>query len=50
MFRRFMMNRYSGRSAMGYRRRGFVASYGTVVLLVSLAVLLALYLAGYIAL
>lgn len=50
MFRRFMWNRYGGRSAMGYRRRGFVASYATVLIAVCIAVLLALYLAGYLAL
>lgn len=49
MFRRFMMRRNGGRG-LGYRRRGFVASYGTVVLAVSVAVLLGLYLMGYLVL
>jgi hypothetical protein len=51
MWRRFMMNRYSRRSAMSYRRRGFVTySYAATVIVVSLAAILILYLLGYIAL
>lgn len=51
MWRRFMLNRYSRRSAMPYRRRGFFAySYGATVIVVSLAAILILYLLGYIAL
>ena len=50
MFRRFMMNRYAGRTAMPYRRRSYAASYGATVLVVSLAAILLLYLLGYIAL
>jgi hypothetical protein len=46
MFRRYAAHRH----AAGYRRRGFVASYGTVVLAVSLAVILILYFMGYLAL
>ncbi len=45
MFRRFMMRRAAG-GHTGYRRRGFAASYGTIVLAVSLAVLLILHLTG----
>jgi hypothetical protein len=51
MWRRFMMNRRGYRSAMPYRRRGFVTySYGATVLVVSLGALLILYLLGYISL
>jgi hypothetical protein len=48
MFRRFMMNRATGRRhGMGYRRRGFAASFGTTLIAVSLAVVLILYFMGY---
>jgi hypothetical protein len=52
MFRRFMMNRATGRRyGMGYRRRrGVVASFGTTLLVVCIAVVLILYLMGYLAL
>lgn len=49
MFRRMMMRRHATRP-VGYRRRGFAASYGTTVIVVSLAVILILYLMGYLAL
>jgi hypothetical protein len=50
MWRRFMMNRYAGRSGMPYRRRYYGASFGTTLIVVSLAVLVGLYLLGYLAL
>ncbi|HZF96286.1 MAG TPA: hypothetical protein VEZ20_15600 [Allosphingosinicella sp.] len=51
MFRRFMMNRATGRRhGMGYRRRGRVASFGTTLLVVCIAVILILYFMGYLAL
>lgn len=51
MLRRFLMNRWGYRSALPFRRGAFVTrSYSATVILVSLAVLLILYLLGYIAL
>jgi hypothetical protein len=51
MFRRSMMNRWSRRSAMPYRRAAIATySYGPTVIVVSLAALLILYLLGYLAL
>ena len=51
MWRRFMMNRWGYRSALPWRRRSFVTySYTATVILVSLAVILILYLLGYVAL
>jgi hypothetical protein len=51
VLRRFMMNRWGYRSAWP-RRRGafFTYSYSATVIVVSLAVILILYLLGYIAL
>ena len=50
MWRRFMMNRWSRRSAFPYRRRGlFTYSHGATVIVVSLAAILILYLLGYLA-
>jgi hypothetical protein len=46
MFRRFTRNR-TGR---GYGRRSYGASFGTIVLLVCLAVILGMYLTGNLAL
>ena len=50
MWRRFMVNRYAGRAGLPYRRRSYVASFGTTLIVVSLAVLIGLYLLGYLAL
>jgi hypothetical protein len=51
MLRRFMMNRWGYRSSMPWRRGAFVTfSYRATVIVVSLAVILILYLLGYIAL
>jgi hypothetical protein len=49
MFRRLMTRRYASRP-VAYRRRGFAASYGATVVVVSLVVILILYFMGYIAL
>jgi hypothetical protein len=51
MFRRFTMNRATGRRhGIGYRRRGVVASFGTTLLAVCIAVLLILHFSGNLAL
>ncbi len=51
MWRRFMRNRWGYRSAFPYRRGAFFGfSYSATVIVVSLAVILILYLLGYIAL
>ena len=51
MFRRSMMNRWSRRSAMPYRRTRFLTySYSATVIVVSLAAIVILYLLGYLAL
>ena len=49
MFRRFMMRRYAGRGAMGYRRRyygGF--SFAATLIVVCFLVVLVLYWQGYV--
>ncbi len=51
MWRRFMYNRWGRGSALGYRRRPLVFySYTMAVVLVCAAVLIGLYLLGYLAL
>jgi hypothetical protein len=50
MWRRFTMNRFGGRSGLPFRRRSYGASFSTILLLVSAAVLILLYYLGHIAL
>jgi hypothetical protein len=48
MWRRFTSNRWGHRSDMGYRRRSFVTySFSATLIVVCLAVIVGLYLLGY---
>jgi len=51
MWRRFTTNRWGRRPAMGYRRRSLVTySFSATLIVVSVAVIVGLYLLGYLAL
>jgi hypothetical protein len=51
MWRRFTTNRWGNRSGMGYRRRSFATfSFSATLIVVCVAVIVGLYLLGYLAL